>query len=304
MKPVMILMFLSVTLLALPPGWSRGRWAHDRMLQEVKSKNIPMMVYFYAEWCPYCRKLDYTLLNRSVRSFLNPIPRVAINSGMRNKSHQLEKLMKKYNVTGYPSLFIHYPNGYIAKIYISKELSQSPKKLLNLLKRKIPPHHYKRISNSTGIRPQKYSKRSRSSRGGKARPKTIDVTKIKNSKGSTPTVIFTNYAIKETPEVKRYNTTGQTLITKKQYKKALQQFWESISKETANPTAWFGIGHCHLKLADRNAGYQKKNHLKKAQKFYQKAFKYYVSPPEQLRKELSEVSRLREASKVKVIEIQ
>lgn len=71
---------------------------------EWEKKQLPMMVYFYTDWCSYCRRFDSGLLvDPSVRQQLKHVIKVRINP---EKGVEEEKIAQKYGVKGYPSVFV------------------------------------------------------------------------------------------------------------------------------------------------------------------------------------------------------
>ncbi|MGL4669709.1 MAG: thioredoxin family protein [Methanobacteriaceae archaeon] len=79
----------------------------DSAIEEAKSSNKKVLVYFEANWCSYCKQMnDETFTDSNVQKTINNnyIP-VAID-GDENPD-----LCSKYNVFSYPTIIILDPNG-------------------------------------------------------------------------------------------------------------------------------------------------------------------------------------------------
>jgi tetratricopeptide (TPR) repeat protein len=70
----------------------------------------PMLVYFYTDWCPYCRRLERDLLtDPRIESYLREnVVKVKINPESDAADRQLER---QFGSEGYPSLFVVMPMG-------------------------------------------------------------------------------------------------------------------------------------------------------------------------------------------------
>lgn len=89
------------------PRWERwlyGAAGHTRALELQKELKVPLVVYFYTDWCSYCRALDKDYLPTApVQDYLRGVVKVRINP----EQGQAERaLAQRYGVNGYPSFFI------------------------------------------------------------------------------------------------------------------------------------------------------------------------------------------------------
>lgn len=90
------------------------RWAEDslgykQVMEEQKRTHSPVLVYFYAEWCPHCQELNAKVMsNKRVDRYLYRLPHVKIapDHGITEKN-----LMSRYDVEGYPTLFLVEEDG-------------------------------------------------------------------------------------------------------------------------------------------------------------------------------------------------
>jgi thiol-disulfide isomerase/thioredoxin len=85
-------------------GWLYGAAGYARAVELQQQLNIPLVVYFYADWCPYCRTLDSQYLpSAPVQDYLGRVVKVRIHpeQGVAERA-----LAKRYGVSGYPSFFV------------------------------------------------------------------------------------------------------------------------------------------------------------------------------------------------------
>lgn len=85
------------------------RWLYDapgyeKALQLQRELGVPLIIYFYTDWCPFCRTLERDYLpTPPVLQYLRGVAKVRINP-----EHGLteRQLAKQYGVTGYPSFLV------------------------------------------------------------------------------------------------------------------------------------------------------------------------------------------------------
>ncbi len=108
------LIVVSPQLVAAPPAdrgafdpgsWLQGADGLFSALKRVKSEDKPLVVYFYADWCGYCRQFERELLGTpKVKAFLGSALAVMINP---DKGSQESDLARYYGVDGYPTFFVY-----------------------------------------------------------------------------------------------------------------------------------------------------------------------------------------------------
>lgn len=110
--PIVIISFLVfvtfplLTAVAATPEdrWLYGSAGYGRALELQRELNVPLVVYFYTDWCPYCHALDSDYLPTApVRQYLRGVVKVRINP---EHGPAERELAKRYGVRGYPSFFI------------------------------------------------------------------------------------------------------------------------------------------------------------------------------------------------------
>ncbi|MDX1644182.1 MAG: thioredoxin family protein [Thermoanaerobaculia bacterium] len=90
-----------------PVDWFEGADGFERAVEEARSGNKPLLVYFRTDWCPYCRQFEDSLLaSEEVEIYLDKLVRVTINPEAGREEAQLASA---YGVRGYPALFLHPP---------------------------------------------------------------------------------------------------------------------------------------------------------------------------------------------------
>lgn len=88
----------------LEDRWLRDAPGYERALQLQRELGIPLVVYFYTDWCPYCRALDSQYLpTPQVQEYLKGVVKVRINP---DDGREEREIAKRYGVTGYPTFFV------------------------------------------------------------------------------------------------------------------------------------------------------------------------------------------------------
>ena len=84
--------------------WLYGSAGYARALELQRELNVPLVVYFYADWCPYCHTLDNRYLSAApVQQYLQGVVKVRINP---EHGRPEREIANQYGVTGYPSFFV------------------------------------------------------------------------------------------------------------------------------------------------------------------------------------------------------
>jgi thiol-disulfide isomerase/thioredoxin len=84
--------------------WFEDADGYEQALKKQKETKAPMVIYFFTDWCGYCRKFDNKILDSlEVRNYLYKIIKVRINPDHGSLD---KKLSRQFNVSGYPSFFI------------------------------------------------------------------------------------------------------------------------------------------------------------------------------------------------------
>jgi thiol-disulfide isomerase/thioredoxin len=88
----------------LEDRWLNGSAGYARALELQRELNVPLVIYFYADWCPYCRSLDGQYLPTApVQDYLRGVVKVRINP---EHGRPERELANRYGVTGYPTFLV------------------------------------------------------------------------------------------------------------------------------------------------------------------------------------------------------
>ena len=84
--------------------WLYGAVGYARAIELQRELNVPLVVYFYADWCPYCRTLDNQYLPAApVQEYLRRVVKVRINPEQGKAEYEIAA---RYGVKGYPTFLI------------------------------------------------------------------------------------------------------------------------------------------------------------------------------------------------------
>ena len=84
--------------------WLYGAAGYARAVELQQQLNVPLVVYFYTDWCPYCRTLDSQYLPAApMQNYLRGAVKVRINP---ERGPAERALANRYGVNGYPSFFV------------------------------------------------------------------------------------------------------------------------------------------------------------------------------------------------------
>lgn len=90
-------------------GWYEGAQGYQRAVEEAKASNRPLAVYFYTDWCGYCRKLERDVLSQPpMQPCLSSVIPVKVNPEAGTKE---SKLARKFRVSSFPRFFISRPEA-------------------------------------------------------------------------------------------------------------------------------------------------------------------------------------------------
>jgi len=88
----------------LEDRWLNGSAGYARAVELQRELNVPLVVYFYADWCPYCHALDGQYLpSAPVQDYLRHVVKVRVNPEHGPAEHELAV---RYGVTGYPTFLV------------------------------------------------------------------------------------------------------------------------------------------------------------------------------------------------------
>lgn len=89
---------------SLDEQWLYDASGYARALELQRKLKVPLIVYFYADWCPYCQSLDTEYLpNPSVQEYLRGVVKVRINP---EHGPAEREIADRYDVVGYPRFYV------------------------------------------------------------------------------------------------------------------------------------------------------------------------------------------------------
>lgn len=85
-------------------SWYRNARGYDDALYTSRDYQAPIFIYFEADWCGYCRKLERELLSKpEAQNALKQLVKVKISPETGQKE---DALFKRMGGTGYPTIMI------------------------------------------------------------------------------------------------------------------------------------------------------------------------------------------------------
>ena len=90
-------------------GWLNGADGYERALENRRGTSDPVLVYFYTDWCPYCRRFNQQIVpSPQMQDYVRHAIAVRVNpeAGARERA-----LADQFHVAGYLSLFVIAPGA-------------------------------------------------------------------------------------------------------------------------------------------------------------------------------------------------
>ena len=98
----------------VPAGWLNGAVSFERAVQLQKELNVPLVVYFYVDWCPYCHSLEREYFpSPPVRDYLSSVIKIKINPESTRADYELGNA---FGIGGYPSFFVIPPGSFPVQV--------------------------------------------------------------------------------------------------------------------------------------------------------------------------------------------
>jgi thiol:disulfide interchange protein len=94
--------YLSSTWYEGADGWAQAR-------RQQRAHDVPILVYFRADWCPHCHALDDLLEEREVERRLRQVIKVRIDP--EDGEEEEELFSEEFGAQGFPALFLVSRSG-------------------------------------------------------------------------------------------------------------------------------------------------------------------------------------------------
>lgn len=123
---ILVAAILLICATALParaadPAGSIDWTEYEAALSKAKEQDKKSFIYFYTEWCTYCKKVENDLFKDSdVAGYLNEH---FVSASVNVKGNESKRIAKDYGVSGFPTFWfleedsskLNYLPGYIEK---------------------------------------------------------------------------------------------------------------------------------------------------------------------------------------------
>lgn len=94
----------------VPEGWLNGAANFEKAMQLHRTENVPLVVYFYVDWCPYCNSLESEYFPAApMRDYLRDVVKIRINP---EQTRADEEAARAFGITGYPGFFVIGPGSF------------------------------------------------------------------------------------------------------------------------------------------------------------------------------------------------
>lgn len=107
---VLVVSLSSSASAKVPEGWMNGAANFEKAMLLHRELNVPLVVYFYVDWCPYCNALENDYFPATaMRDYLRGVVKIRINPELTRADNELGNL---FGIGGYPSFFVIGPNSF------------------------------------------------------------------------------------------------------------------------------------------------------------------------------------------------
>ncbi|MCK4739071.1 MAG: thioredoxin family protein [Deltaproteobacteria bacterium] len=91
------------------PNWFYDAVGYDEALDLELKTHQTIVVYFYTDWCPYCKRFDDDVLTSyETKNYLDSVIKVRINP---ERGTEERDIYHSFGVRGYPTVFVFPKNA-------------------------------------------------------------------------------------------------------------------------------------------------------------------------------------------------
>ncbi len=110
-------------------GWYEGAAGLAEALEVQQRDRLPLFLYVYTDWCPYCRQFEVELLtDDEVDSYLDAVLAVRLNP---ESGAEEGRLARRLGVRGYPTLVMYGADGETASYVDRMEMIDGELRLMS-----------------------------------------------------------------------------------------------------------------------------------------------------------------------------
>ena len=110
-------------------GWYEGAAGLAAALEVQQRDRLPLFLYIYTDWCPYCRQFERELLtDDEVDGYLDAVLAVRLNPETGGQESQLAR---QFGVRGYPTLVMYSADGETASYVERMEMVDGEPRLMS-----------------------------------------------------------------------------------------------------------------------------------------------------------------------------
>jgi hypothetical protein len=107
---LVLLFFSTRTAAKVPENWLNGGANLEKAMQLQHELNVPLVIYFYVDWCPYCNELESEYFSAApMRDYLLTVVKIRINPELTRAD---EAVAQAFGIRGYPSFFVLAPKSF------------------------------------------------------------------------------------------------------------------------------------------------------------------------------------------------
>lgn len=141
------LMTVAFTIAATQSALAEWKTDFEKTRREAKAAGKPMLIHFYADWCPPCRQMEATVLNtQGVKQLLaSDVIGVKLNADLNSS------VVRQFGVRSLPADVILEPDGRVSGMFSgATSLASFEQRLRGLVRSSKPTAARAKVANADG----------------------------------------------------------------------------------------------------------------------------------------------------------